>query len=128
MMLTTQSTRPARFALLFLLVMASLGMAPADASTALRERTLALNNMTGDDPIKGQVIALIDDATNSRKLILAAVAMTKEKTQPFNYNACLILAESSRGLKDAESSKTFYRLCIDLADAVKSGAKLGQAY
>src|SRR6266403_1499451 len=63
---------------------------------AQRRRALALNDVTGDDPIEGTIKSLAADPDGSRKLVAAALAMTKEKgkEQPFNYNAAYILART----------------------------------
>jgi pentatricopeptide repeat protein len=121
--------RRSRFLVAGLLAtVACLGVARAEDDGKLRDQALELNNVTGDDPIRGKVRDLVKDADASKKLLAVAVKMTKEKEQPFNYNAALILAEAARQLHDQESSKILYRVCIDQANALRSGTKLGQAY
>src|SRR5215468_2852773 len=82
-----------------LVVLAGAGMtAPARAAgeneDVLRKKALALNDITGDDPMKGQVKEFVDDAAGSKKLLAVAAKMAKEKPQPFNYNAAYILAKT----------------------------------
>lgn len=114
--------------LLAALALAGAGVARAEDDDPLQRRALALNNVTGEDPIKGEVKALIEDAANTKKLLATAVRLAKGKDQPFNYNACYILARAAHGLKDLETSRTFYRLCIGLAEKLISGDKLAKSY
>src|SRR5436190_626335 len=64
--------------------------APVRAETddaELRKRALALNDVTGDQTIKGKVAALVEDAANTKKLLAQAAKTAKEakeKEQPFN--------------------------------------------
>jgi tetratricopeptide (TPR) repeat protein len=103
--------------------------APApDEDKDLRKQALKLNDITGDDPIKGQIQALVADAAGTKKLLKVALAMTKEKDQPFNYNALYILANAAYQLRDAERAETFYRLAAAQALELKSGSKLAQSY
>src|SRR5690348_16035403 len=75
--------------------------APApDSEQDLRKQALKLNNITGQDPMKVQVEALVKDAAATKKLLKVAAGMAKEKEQPFNYNALFILAQTSYFLKD----------------------------
>src|SRR5437762_2631282 len=62
---------------------------------ALRQKALALNDVTGDDPTEGEIKALVNDATNTKKLLATALVMTKEKEQPFNYTGAFILARAA---------------------------------
>ena len=58
----------------------------ADDDTALRKRALALNEITGDDPIRGEIRVLTDDKDGTKKLLAVALKMAKEKDPPFNFN------------------------------------------
>ncbi|HEV3235383.1 MAG TPA: tetratricopeptide repeat protein [Gemmataceae bacterium] len=121
---------PVRFAIaLAIAAFLGLGQTRADDDTAkLRERALALNNVTGNDALLGEIVALAKEPQSAKKLIKVAVKMAKEEQQPFNYNASLILAEVARELKDVDTGKTFFRICIDQAMELKSGSKLAQSY
>jgi hypothetical protein len=57
-----------------------------DDNAELRKKALALNDVTGDDPIKGEIKALLADPPAARKLVGLAAKMAKEKEQPFTYN------------------------------------------
>jgi pentatricopeptide repeat protein len=100
--------------------------APDEAS--LRKKALALNNFTGDDPIKAEIKALAEDASNTRPLLRVAVKMAKEDPQPFNYNGAFILARAALQLKELEASFFLHRVCFELANKLRSPQKMGQAY
>lgn len=104
------------------------GVARADDDEALRKRALALNTVTGEDPIKGEIKALVDDPARTRKLLQAALPLAKEKDQPFSYNAAFILARAAQELKELDASRTFYRICITQAVKLVSGKKLAESY
>src|SRR5262249_30280829 len=87
-----------------------------------------LNDITGKDPMEGRLKELSDAPAETKKLLGVAVAMAKEKNQPFNYNAALILALAADQAKDLDSSQVFYRVCIDQAGKLYSGQKMLQAY
>jgi tetratricopeptide (TPR) repeat protein len=104
--------------------LASVGAEARAAEDKLRERALALNSVTGDTPLKGEVLTLLGDPGESKKLVAVAVKMAQEKPQPFNFNASYILAQTAWGLKDGDSSEVFLRLCVDQARQLQSGYKL----
>src|SRR5439155_6332158 len=130
-----QDMTPARFGFAFALVTifaASLGgRALADRpkdDPALRQKALALNNVTGDDPIKGEIKTLVDDPKSTRKLIAVAAAMAREKNQPFTYNGAFILGQVSFRLKELDAARTFYLVCVEQASKLQSAHKLLQSY
>jgi tetratricopeptide (TPR) repeat protein len=101
----------------------------AEVDEGMRRRALALNDVTGDDPIAGQIKLLAGEPKESRKLLDAALVMAKDpKNQPFNYNASFILANTADELKHTQAAKVFFRLCADHAQKLKSGKKLAMAY
>jgi len=100
--------------------------APDEAG--LRKKALALNNFTGDDPIKAEIKALAEDASNTRPLLRVAVKMAKEDPQPFNYNGAFILARAALQLKELDASFFLHRVCFELANKLRSPQKMGQAY
>jgi len=99
----------------------------ADKS-GLRDKALALNDVTGEEPIRGEIKALVDDPQAAKKLLAVAVPMAKEKDQPFNYNGAFILANTALRLKDLEASRTFFWVCAEQANLLQSSTKLGQSY
>jgi tetratricopeptide (TPR) repeat protein len=100
----------------------------ADDNDALRNEALALNDVTGDTPIKGEIKALIDNPVHTKKLLALAVKMAKEKEQPFSYNGALILARAALILRDVPACQTFYFVCAEQARNLQSTQKLAQAY
>jgi tetratricopeptide (TPR) repeat protein len=93
----------------------------------LRQRALALNDVTGDDPIKGEIQALSKNSAETKKLLAVAVKMAKEKEQPFNYNGALILASAAFRLDELDASEALYLVCAQQAGALKSPHKMQQA-
>jgi tetratricopeptide (TPR) repeat protein len=100
----------------------------ADDEAALRKELLALNHVTGEDPARGQIDKLTEDPERTKKLLGLAVKMSKEKTQPFNFNGSYILARAAQLLKEVDASLALYKVAIDEATKLKSGSKIGQAY
>lgn len=101
--------------------------AKADDKVDFKQKVLALNDVTGDDSIKGEIKALMDDP-NAKKLLAVASTMAKEKDQPFQYPAAFILANAAYGLKDLEASQTFFWICAEQANMLQSSQKLTEAY
>ncbi|HEX5271103.1 MAG TPA: tetratricopeptide repeat protein [Gemmataceae bacterium] len=100
----------------------------ADDDKALRQQVLALNQITGDAPMRGEILTLVEDKANTPKLLALAVKMAGEKDQPLNFNAAYVLARTSQLLKDSDAARTMYRVCIDQAKKVASPTKLFDAY
>jgi tetratricopeptide (TPR) repeat protein len=95
---------------------------------ALKQQALALNNVTGDEPIKGEIRHLLEDPKETRKLIGVAVEMARDKNQPFNYNGAFILGSAALVLKEFDAARTFYLVCAEQAGKLQSAQKLLQAY
>jgi tetratricopeptide (TPR) repeat protein len=114
-----------------LVVIALTTFAPvraADEESDLRARALKLNDITGDDTIRGQILTMLDDLPGTKKLVSAAAKMVTGMDQPFGLNATYILATAARGVKDVESSEKFYRLHADQAKKLDNGQKMVSAY
>jgi tetratricopeptide (TPR) repeat protein len=118
-----------------LTVLAVACLAPAapapDKDQDLRNKALKLNDVTGEDPIKGEITALVKDSGTTKKLLDVAERMVKdakEKDQPFNYNASYILAQAAQKLEQTAQAETFYRLAAKQALELKSGSRLTQSY
>jgi tetratricopeptide (TPR) repeat protein len=90
----------------------------------LRQRVIALNNVTGDETISAQVRAISTDEGEAKKLLAAALTLTKEKDQPLNFNAAYILGQVAVRVKDYDASQVFYRLCVEQAAKLGSERKL----
>ena len=114
-----------------LALMLALGLAPqartAEDDAKLREQALALNDITGNDPIKGKIKEFIGNTAATKKLLAVAARMSKEKDQPFNFNAAQILATVSYAQKDYDTSERFYKICLEQALKLQSGQKIAQA-
>ncbi|MBI1914167.1 MAG: hypothetical protein HYS12_05435 [Planctomycetes bacterium] len=116
--------------------LAGAGRAAPDAKDEqrLRDRALQLNEITGQDPIVGEIVALLDDKDGTRPLLKVAHKMAlagdkaKDKDSVFNVNATLILARAAHELKETEIGEYFYRQHAKQALKLGSGQKLVRAY
>jgi hypothetical protein len=45
----------------------------------LKERALKLNDITGDDAIRGQILTLLEDKDSTKKLLAVALKVAKEE-------------------------------------------------
>src|SRR5260370_4032618 len=113
-----------------LIIAAVLGLCvqAADEDAGLRRKALALNEVTGDNPILGEIKTLVKDPAGTRKLLREAVSMAKQKEQPFTYNGAYILARTALFLDELDASKVFFRICAEQAGKLQSTQKLGEAY
>src|SRR5262249_38318386 len=91
------------------------------------KKALKLNDVTGDEPMLGQLRALVKDKEGTKKLLAVATEMAKEKKQPFNVTATYILARSALFLKENEAAETFYRIQLEQCEKTGSGRKLSEA-
>ena len=99
-----------------------------DDDDALRKKALALNRITGEDPVEAEVKALGADPAGTKKLLAVAVKMAQEKKQPFNYNGAYILARAADRLNDLEQGRVFYQVCTKEATRLLSSQKLADSY
>ncbi len=113
---------------LALVVVGLAAAAPVPADATLRDRVLALNQVTGEDTVKGEIRLLRDDPAGTKKLLPVAVRVAREKKPPLSYNAAYILARTAQLLKEPDSAVPLYRACIDQANLVKSPTRLFESY
>jgi len=101
-----------------------------DGDESVKNKVLALNNVTGDKAIEGKIRELRKDKPLLKKMIAEAAALTKEKEKdpPINYTGAIILAKSSHLIKDYEDAEHFYKLCIEHAFNLKSTQKLADVF
>jgi tetratricopeptide (TPR) repeat protein len=96
------------------------------ADTELPKQLINLNTITGNDPIEGEIAALVKNAAHTKKLLKQARAAVA-KGPCLNYNALYILARAAHRLKDADDAEHFYRLSIQEALKLESGQKTAQS-
>jgi tetratricopeptide (TPR) repeat protein len=111
-----------------LLIGSAIPARAAEDGDWAKDRIRALNQLTGSDPVDEEFKTLMKDRKEAKKLLAAARAMVKEKSQPLTYNTALILANVASRLKDQSTAEACYRLCIDKATKLKSGRLLWRAY
>jgi tetratricopeptide (TPR) repeat protein len=102
----------------------------ADEYDPLQAKLAKLNKMTGNDPIEGQVKALIDDGPGTKKLLVLVVKLVKKgnKDQAVSYNAGYALARAAQELKEAEACEVLFKMCTEEATKLQSGQKLAQSF
>ena len=88
----------------------ALTTANAAAEEDWRGKALALNDVTGDGPMTGEIQSWTAKPDSAKQLVATAVTIAKEKDQPFNYNAAYILASVSLNLKDYKWGQTFFQI------------------
>jgi len=127
--------RLALIALLLAVVLGTARTAPAaDDDKALREKALKLNDITGEDPVTGMIMTLVEDKEKESTKKLLAVALKMAKEQPkdkdpiFNVNATWILGRAAQYLKEAETAEFFLRQNAAQALKLYSTKKFVSAY
>ena len=81
-----------------------------------------------DDPVVRPAHVAVADPDGTKKLLVAAVKMAKEKEQPFNFTGAFILASAARQLKDLQAGEVLYRVCASEALKLRSADKMAEAY
>ena len=123
-MMTLGMSRLCQWMVMAVLALGIQAPAKADDKDPLREKALALNDVTGDDTIKAEAKALVAKPDETKKLLAKAMEMSKEKEQPFNFTAAFILAMAADALKQPEAGKAFYWICAEEANKLQSSQKL----
>jgi tetratricopeptide (TPR) repeat protein len=100
----------------------------ADEDESLRDKVLALNNITGNNAIEGEIKTLLAAKDKVKQLLPVALRVIRAKDQPLNYNGAYILARVAQDLKDFESAEALFTLCKDEALKLQSGTRLAQSF
>ncbi len=121
---------PSLTGLAVLLIAASVSVVgrAAEDDDQLRKKALALNEITGTDPMEGQLKQLLADKEKTKQLLEVAGRMARNKEQPFNYNGAFILARAAQELRDLETAEEMYRICVKSATALQSGQKMSNSF
>jgi tetratricopeptide (TPR) repeat protein len=107
----------------------TLPVKAAEGDAVLQRQALALNDLTGEDPMTAEVKALAEDPAATKRLLKAAVDLARaRKPQPFNYNAALVLAKSADQLNDLDAAAVFYRIVADNGKRLRSIDRMYQGY
>ena len=99
----------------------------ADANP-LQQKALKLNEITGTEPLEGQLRLLIKDEAGTKKLVETAIKMLDDGRGPFNYTAAFLLARGAHSVKNYNAAQTFYKIASEQAFKVQSAAKIIQVY
>ena len=116
-----------RFALVTVGIVALLSSLTARAGDdALQKELTELNNITGNDPMRGALKALVDNPSHAKKLLAFGLPAAKKKE--LSYNGALVLALTAADLKDMKTSEAYFRVCMEQAARLQSFEKLKQTY
>jgi len=110
--------------------LAAAGLRAEGDNDNLRDKVLALNNVTGDTAMTTRIRELFKDRAELKKLLAEGkeVVKGKEKDLPLTYNACFVLARSAHVAKEYDSAEFFYKLCVEHAFKLKSPRKLARIF
>jgi tetratricopeptide (TPR) repeat protein len=101
----------------------------AEGEGALHRQALALNDVTGEQPMTAEIKSLTADPAGTKRLLKAAADLARsKKPQPFNYNAALVLAKTADQLNDLDAAAVFYRLVADNGKRLRSIDRMYQGY
>ena len=93
---------------------------------ALKKELAQLNVLTGNDPMRGVLKALIDDKAHAKKLLDYGIPAAKNKE--LSYNGALVLGLTAAEMKDMKTAETYLRVCMDQGAKLQSFEKLKQSY
>jgi tetratricopeptide (TPR) repeat protein len=93
-----------------------------------RQRVLDLNKVTGKSIIEALPVAMPANSNEAKKLLADALAVAKEKDQPLNYNAAIILGRLAVDAKDLAGAEVFYRIAMVQAAKLQSATNLVESY
>jgi tetratricopeptide (TPR) repeat protein len=94
----------------------------------LRKRALELNEITGSGPLAGKLKEMRASPAKTLQLLKVAARMAKEKEQPFNRNATMLLAMAAESAREVDMSARFYRLNAEQSLKLLSEKGLAMAY
>lgn len=103
-------------------------VASSKSEEEIRKQVLALNEITGTNPMRTRLQQMLEDAERTKKLLTVAARMAREKDQPLNRNATFLLALAAENVKDVETSAMFYRLHAKQSLKLQSERGIAQAY
>lgn len=93
---------------------------------ALKKELAELNVITGNEPMRGALKALVDSKDHTKKLL--AYAMPAAKKKELSYNGAMVLALAASDLKDMKVAEVYFRVCMEQAAKLQSHEKMKQSY
>lgn len=117
--------------LLGMILCAAVSLVLAGAKThageeAFKKELAELNLLTGNEPMRGALKALVDDKKHAQELLKFALPAAKKKE--LSYNAALVLGLVAAETKDMKTAETYFRVCMEKAAKLQSLEKLKQSY
>jgi tetratricopeptide (TPR) repeat protein len=124
-----------RIAVLFagmLLLAGGAGSRADEEKNPLRAELLKLNQATTEETQTAKLRNLVKDRMKAKLAVAEAAKMMKEAKdkdeKPFNYNGTLILGRAAHILREFDAAEKFYEHLAEVANKLKSGPKILQAY
>src|SRR5262249_9379228 len=102
--------------------------ARAAQNEALRRQVIQLGQVTGDETFKAQVVDVLKDIDQAKKLVPVAVQMAQAKDPNLTYYGALTLAQVAEKDKDYKAVETLYSVGMDKAVKLYSTRKILQSY
>jgi len=100
----------------------------AAEDAALRKKLLAMNELTGADPLRGRLKEMLADPAGTRKLLAVAGQMVKEQPKLLNRHVAYVLALAAENAREVELSATFFRVSALQSLKAFSERGIAQAY
>src|SRR5688572_11495801 len=111
-----------RFGILALGVLMLTALTAPAGEDVLKKELAALNDLTGNDPLRGALKALIDNPTHAKKLLAHGLPAARKKE--LSYNAAFVLALTASDLKDMKTAEAYFRVCMEQGAKLQSFEKL----
>jgi tetratricopeptide (TPR) repeat protein len=92
----------------------------------LKKELAELNLITGNEPMRGALKALVDNKDRAKAMLDYAKPAAQKKE--LSYNAAIVLALVAAESKDMKTSELYFRVCMDKAAKLQSVEKLRQSY
>jgi len=110
-----------------LIVLVGFSRADDTPDADLEAKALKLNSLRDLPAMNKQLVAIMKDKVEAKKLLDAAVKLHKAGgagKSPFKYNAGLVLGKVARNLRDNKSAEIFYEVAFDNAVKLQSDEKI----
>lgn len=100
----------------------------APTKEELKKEALQYNEVTGQDPINGAILKLLENKERTEQLLEVAAKLAEEEKSELNVNASYIFARTARALRKYDEAEKFYRLNAKQALKLRSVKKLSDSY
>lgn len=114
---------------LCLVALAGTGWAAAPPTPdPARREVLSFNSITGNDPILGKLAEIAEKPERAKKLIAAAVDLSRQSPMRMNRNTTFLMALAAEGQKQTDAAIHLYKVYARLSDKRSSLRGILTAY